>query len=159
MGRKPKPLKRGTKPNASDDEIAALITQGKNNSEIARALRCDRKRVAALREITNSLNLPPLDTIRAVVRLELSQEETLNEFSDQLNEYTKNYRNAMSIGDDNAAGRWAVLRLKLLENMVKISGLDKRCELPPPDPQEALAAVPYEEVKRRALAILAQDQR
>lgn len=158
MGSKPKPLKRGATPNASELEIAALITQGKSNSEIARALHVDRKRVAKVRGYTNTLSLPPIDTIRAVARIELSQEETLNEFSDQLNEYTKNYRNAIMIGDQDGAGKWAMLRLRLLENMIKISGLDKRAEMPTATTQEALSSIPYEEVKRRAIDILTRTK-
>ena len=94
----------------------------------------------------------------AVVAIELSQEETLNEFSDQLNEYTKNYRNAIMIGDQDGAGKWAMLRLRLLENMIKISGLDKRAEMPTATTQEALSSIPYEEVKRRAIDILTRTK-
>ena len=95
-----------------DSDIASLIVAGKNNSEIARALHVDRKRVAKVRSLANlpseSLKQPvPIDTVRAVVRLEMSQEETLNEFSDQLAEYTTNYRNAMDRDDEVMAGKWA----------------------------------------------------
>jgi hypothetical protein len=149
--------------NASESNIALLITQGKNNSEIARQLKVDRKRVASVRGLINPSTPPTLDSmtldkIRAVARLELSQEETLNEFSDQLGEYTKNYKSAMLLGDQEAAAKWAVLRVKLLESMIKISGLDKRCELPPPDPQDALYNMSDEEVERRAREILAKRQ-
>ncbi len=152
--------KPGKPPNASESEIAHLITQGKSNSEIARALHVDRKRVAKVRDYQKSLSsvteATPIDTIKAIVRLELSQEETLNEFTDQMSEYTRNYRSAMRVGDEDAAGKWAVLRLRLLEHMIKISGLSERCTAPAPSPQELLSKVPDEEVIGRVRAILAR---
>lgn len=152
----------GKPANASESEIAALIARGKSNSEIARALKVDRKRVARVRGYANSLTLvdetTSIDTIKAVVRLELSQEETLNEFTDQMSEYTRNYRAAMQIGDEDGAKGWALLRLRLLEHMIKISGLAQRCDCPAPTSAEVLAHMSDEEVERRARAILARRQ-
>ena len=166
----PKRARTGPAPNASESEIAALIAKGLNNSEIARALHVDRKRVAKVRGYTNTLTNPPksptvvaaeavaeVDTIKAIVRLELSQEETLNEFSDQLQEYTQNYRDAMRIGDQDGAQKWAVLRLKLLEHMIKVSGLADR-QAAQTSPAEVLAQMSDEEVEQRARAILARRQ-
>jgi len=150
-----------------DSDIASLIVAGKNNSEIARALHVDRKRVAKVRELaaSTSTSLSPhsggtsLDTVRAIVRLEMSQEEAINEYSDQLAEYTRNYRAAIRLGDQEAATRWASLRLKLLEMMVRISGLEKRAPVSAPSSQEVLSQMTDEEVERRAREILAKRQR
>jgi hypothetical protein len=150
------------KRNASDSDIASLIAQDMNNSEIARALHVDRKRAAAVRNLMNHpadlLDKPvSIDRVRAIVRLELTQEETLNELSDQLAEYTKNYKASMLLRDNDAAGKWAVLRLKILESMIKITQLDQRIE-PPPSPQDAISQMSDEEVERRAKGILARRQ-
>ncbi len=148
-----------------DSDIASLIVAGKNNSEIARALHVDRKRVAKVRELAASTSLSPqsdgtsLDTVRAIVRLEMSQEEAINEYSDQLAEYTRNYRAAIRLGDQEAATRWASLRLKMLEMMVRISGLEKRAPVSAPSSQEVLSQMTDEEVERRAREILAKRQR
>jgi len=165
-------MRSGPRANASDSEIASLIAQGMNNSEIARACHVDRRRIAKLREMvnpcSNALDMPiPIDTVRAVVRLELTQEKTLNEFSDQLAEYTKNYKLAMeqkdedgvNVPDLDGAGKWAFLRLRLLEHMIKISGLSaRRPEEPPPTTQDALNVMTDQEVEARARAILAKRQ-
>lgn len=148
-----------------DSDIASLIVAGKNNSEIARALHVDRKRVAKVRDLAASTSLSPhsggtsLDTVRAIVRLEMSQEEAINEYSDQLAEYTKNYRTAIRLGDQETATRWAALRLKMLEMSVKISGLDRRAPVSAPTAQEVLSQMTDEEVERRAREILAKRQR
>lgn len=152
------------KKNTSSSDIASLIAQGKNNSEIARALHVDRKRVAKVRSLANlpseSLKQPvPIDTVLAIVRLEMSQEEAINEYSDQLAEYTKNYRSAIRLGDQEAATRWAALRLKMLEMMVRISGLEKRPPVSAQSSQEVLSQMTDEEVERRAREILAKRQR
>lgn len=152
------------KKNASDAEIAVLITQGKSNSDVARALHVDRKRVAKVRSMANlpseSLKLPvPLDTVRAIVRLEMSQEETISEFTEQLMEYTQNYRTAIKDGDHNAAGKWAVLRLQLLDRMIQISGLQNRAARKEESAQDLLNSMTDEEVERRAREILAKRQR
>ncbi|HSV41782.1 MAG TPA: hypothetical protein VLH13_00045 [Methanomassiliicoccales archaeon] len=157
------PSKPGKPANASESEIAALITHGKSNSDIARALHVDRKRVAKVRAYANSLKtidagITSVDTIKAVVRLELNQEEARSEFSDQLAEATKNYRAAMNRCDEDTAVKWAILRNKMLENMVKISGLDQRKDSQTLSPQEMLSQMSDEEVERRARAILAKRQ-
>lgn len=148
-----------------DSDIASLIVMGKNNSEIARALHVDRKRVAKVREMTATTALStqsgpvPIDTVRAVVRLEMSQEETLNEFSDQLGEYTTNYRKAMDREDETMAGKWAVLRMQLLDRMITISGLQQRSSLKEVSAQDVLSSMTDEEVESRARQILAKRQR
>lgn len=134
-GKRNRPCKkRGPKPRSSDAEIAAAIVKGLNDSDIARALHCDRKRVARIRAQTNSLitaPTPQVELIKEVARRELTQEGTLNEMFEQMADYTKNYRDAMAMGDHKAAGGWAMLRLRLLEQMIRLSGLEERARSPP----------------------------
>ena len=103
--------------------------------------------------------VPDLDRIKAACRLELNQEETRNEFSDQLHEYTKNYKDAMKIGDVESAGKWSVLRVQLLKEMIKISGIDRMRTDGGPSTQQVLSEMTDEEVERRAREILAKRQR
>ena len=100
-----------------------------------------------------------MEPFRAVALLELNQEETRNEFSDQLHEYTKNYKDAMKIGDVDNASKWSMLRLRLLEQMIKISGIDRTRTDAGPSAQQIALDLTDEEVERRAREILAKRQR
>jgi hypothetical protein len=152
--------KRGPKSAVTDAEIAARIVAGKNDSEIARAFHIGRTRVARVRNLSNGLNCvsidSPIETIKAVCRLELNQEETRNEFADQLYEYTKNYKRALLENDIDAATKWSALRVRLLENMVKISGIDRMRDDTGQSAQQLLSNMSDEEVRERARAILAK---
>lgn len=157
--------KSGPKTAVSDSMIAAKITAGRSDRDIARALHVGRDRVAKVRrlgtgaEVIKAEPVPDLDRIKAAVRLELNQEETRNEFSDQLHEYTKNYKDAMRIGDTESAGKWSVLRVQLLKEMIKISGIDRMRIEAGPSAQNALSDMSDEEVERRAREIIAKRQR
>lgn len=148
----------------NDSTIAAAVAAGGSDRSVARALHVGRERVSAVRKMATALvpfkAVPVLsvDQFKALCILEISQEETRNEFSDQLNEYTQNYRKAMDSRppDLDAATKWSALRVRLLEQMVKISGLDKRCEIPQTSEAEAVSRLTDEEVDARARAILAK---
>jgi hypothetical protein len=71
-----------------------------------------------------SIHTPPaIDTIRATMRLEITQENTLSELAVQMKDYTDQYNNAMERGDEKAAYAWSQNRIKLIDMMAKITGL------------------------------------
>ncbi len=152
--------KGGPKATATDSEIALAIRSGKSDRDIARTYHVGRDRVARIRKLPSGLAVKAeLDPVKAVILLELSQEETRNEFSDQLHEYTQNYKRAMKDGDVDAATKWSALRVRLLEQMIKISGIDRMRTEGGPSAQQVLSEMTDEEVERRAREILAKRQR
>jgi hypothetical protein len=152
--------KPGPKSDISDIEIALEIRSGKTDTEIARIYHVGRNRIRKIRNLPNcSVIGSEMEPFRAVALLELNQEETRNEFSDQLHEYTKNYKDAMKIGDIDSASKWSMLRLRLLEQMIKISGIDRTRTDAGPSVQQIALDLTDEEVERRAREILAKRQR
>ena len=69
--------------------------------------------------------------LRENIKLELSQEHTLSELATQLKQYTDNYEASMFKGDEKAAYAWSQNRIKLLQQMISITGLEER-ETPEP---------------------------
>lgn len=151
--------KPGPKSDVSDTEIVLAIRSGMSEREIARTYHVGRDRVRKIKNLPRgSVIKAETDPIKAVVLLELSQEETRNEFSDQLHEYTKNYKDAMKIGDVDNASKWSMLRLRLLEQMIKISGIDRIRTDASSSAQQIALELTDEEVERRAREILAKRQ-
>lgn len=123
--------KRGPKPNASDSEIARLLLQGQTMQEVADALGVSLSKVKLVKRshIKSDNNLPAVDKLKAVVRLEITQEKTLSELATQMKEYTDNYENAKRNNDEKAAYAWSQNRIKIIDMMAKITGLyDKKPE-------------------------------
>ena len=152
--------KGGPKVTVSDTEIAMAIKAGRADREIARTYHVGRDRVSRIRKAPRGMVVKAeMDHVKAVLLLELNQEETRDEFSDQLHEYTQNYRNSMKGGDIDAATKWSALRVRLLEQMIKISGIDRIRTDSGPSAQNALSDMSDEEVERRAREIIAKRQR
>lgn len=123
--------KRGPKPNASDSEIARLLLQGQTMQEVADALGVSLSKVKLVKRshIKPDNNLPAVDKLKAVVRLEITQEKTLSDLASQLKEYTDRYNAAKTANDEKAAYAWSQNRIKIIDMMAKITGLyDKKPE-------------------------------
>jgi transposase-like protein len=112
-----------------DSEIIALHINGLNYTQIANKLDITRQTVAkVVKNYTNGnaiLTNEPTDieTLRQVVRLEITQENTLSELANQMKDYTDQYNKAMSNNDEKAAYAWSQNRIKLIDMMAKITGL------------------------------------
>ena len=138
--------KRGPKPNAADSDIVNLLLQGQTIQEISDALGVSYSKVKMVKReyVRKNPNLPAVDKLKAVVRLELTQEKTLNDLTAQMKEYTDRYNQATAAGDEKAAYAWSQNRIKIIDMMAKITGLyDKK---PEQDGQEKTVVV-FEEIE------------
>lgn len=123
--------KRGPRTNASDSEITSLLLQGRTIVEVSNALGVSQSKVKNVKAkfVKQDPNLPAVDKLKAVVRLELTQEKTLNDLTAQMKEYTDRYNQATAAGDEKAAYAWSQNRIKIIDMMAKITGLyDKKPE-------------------------------
>lgn len=115
----------GRKAGASDDVIMDRIITGGTNTQIGKDLGVSRQYVAKVRDklqnkqelITNTAEL------KAVIRLEINQENTLSELANQMKDYTDRYNKAMDANDERSAYAWSQNRIKLVDMMAKITGL------------------------------------
>ena len=117
--------KRGPKAGASEAVIMDKIITGGTNTQIGKDLGVSRQYVAKVRDklqnkqelITNTSEL------KAIIRLEINQENTLSELAEQMKDYTDQYNKAMNNNDEKAAYAWSQNRIKLVDMMAKITGL------------------------------------
>lgn len=117
--------KRGPRPKATDAEIINLLLSGQTNAEVAKALGVSESKVKVVKRtfIKPNQNVPTVELLKAVVKLEITQENTLSELSSQLAEYTEQYNEAKKAGDERSAYAWSQNRLKIIDMMAKITGL------------------------------------
>lgn len=112
-----------------DSEIVALHVNGLNYTQIAEQLNITRQTVAKVvkkhTENNKALTNEPasIDVLKATIRLEINQENTLSELANQMKDYTDQYEKAMSAGDERSAYAWSQNRIKLVDMMAKITGL------------------------------------
>ncbi len=115
----------GRRANVPDSVIMDRLITGGSNTQIGKDLGVSRQYVAKVREkllnpkeiITNVNELKP------IIRLEITQENTLSELSNQMKDYTDQYEKAMKAGDERSAYAWSQNRIKLVDMMAKITGL------------------------------------
>ena len=120
--------KRGPKAKASDAEIVNHLLNGLTNLEVATTLGVSESKVKLVKaqHMKPNQNLPSVELLKAVVRLEITQENTLSELSTQMAEYTKQYDEA---NDPREKHAWSQNRIKIIDMMAKITGLyDKPME-------------------------------
>ena len=117
------------KRHVKDSEIIAQHLNGLNYTQIAEQLNITRQTVAKVvkkhTENNNVLTNEPtsIDVLKATIKLEITQENTLSELSTQLAEYTEQYNEAKKAGDERSAYAWSQNRLKIIDMMAKITGL------------------------------------
>lgn len=115
----------GRRSPVPDAIIMDRLLTGGSNTQIGKDLGVSRQYVAKVRErmqnsqelITNANELKP------IIRLEITQEDTLNDLSEQLKEYTDQYKAALDRKDERSAYAWSQNRIKLIDMMAKITGL------------------------------------
>lgn len=117
--------KRGPKAKASDAEIINGLLNGLTTLEVATSLGVSESKVKLVKRehMKPDQNLPSIEVLKAVVRLEITQENTLTELSEQLAEYTTQYKDATDPREKHA---WSQNRLKIIDMMAKITGLYER---------------------------------
>jgi hypothetical protein len=117
--------KRGPKAKASDAEIINGLLNGLTTLEVATSLGVSESKVKLVKRehMKPDQNLPSIEVLKAVVRLEITQENTLSELSTQLAEYTTQYKDAADPREKHA---WSQNRLKIIDMMAKITGLYER---------------------------------
>ena len=99
----------------------------KSDTEIMKELGISRETIVSYRKLAPKVReSPTFETMKSVIRMEVSQENALTELSLQMADYSKEYRDADTPEDRQ---RWGALRLRCLETMIKVTGLDKG--LPP----------------------------
>lgn len=128
--RKPK---RGPKPKASDAEITALIAQGLNDSDVARALGCDRKRAKRLRDAMNALittPTPPVEVIKAAAMVEITQEMAKLKLGQIVGDAERQYNHYMSEGhkDDAKAAYWFGQYQQAVDKLLRASGVYEKAK-------------------------------
>lgn len=112
-----------------DSEILALHLNGLNYTQIAKRLNLTRQTVAkVVKNCTNGNQIltdgsTSIETLKDVIRLEITQENTLTELAEQLKDYTDQYEAAKGRDDEKAAYAWSQNRIKLIDMMAKITGL------------------------------------
>lgn len=114
--------KRGPKAKASDAEIINGLLNGLTNLEVATSLGVSESKVKLVKaqHMKPNQNLPSVELLKAVVRLEVTQENTLSELSTQMAEYTRQYDEAKDPREKHA---WSQNRIKIIDMMAKITGL------------------------------------
>lgn len=121
--------KRGPKPRASDAEITALIARGLNDSEIARALQCDRKRAKRLRDTMNSLisaPTPPVEMIKAAAMVEITQDLAKLKLGQLVGECEAKYNQYCESRDPRAeekAAYWFGQYQQAVDKLLRASGV------------------------------------
>lgn len=112
-----------------DSEILALHLNGLNYTQIAKQLNLTRQTVAkVVKNCTNGNQIltndsAGIETLKDIIRLEITQENTLTELAEQLKDYTDQYEAAKKRDDEKAAYAWSQNRIKLIDMMAKITGL------------------------------------
>jgi predicted transcriptional regulator len=126
------------------DEAARLILDGKTTYAISKELGVSRGAVSTFKGMLMKAD-QSLQTngIKAVARLEISQEEALSQLSTQLQQYTENYEKAMKPDgdgkvDEKAAYAWSCQRIALLDKMLRVTGLYCEKVKPPKDEEQQL---------------------
>lgn len=105
------------------DRYAELVLAGKSDTFIMNELGVSRDAIVSYRKVKpKALNSLILDKLKGPLRLEITQENALSELSLQMADYTKEYKEA-AFPDEKQ--KWGALRLRCLENMIKVTGLDK----------------------------------
>ena len=119
------------------DKYASLVLEGKSDTAIMKELGVSRDAIVSYRKVKpKALQSLELDRLKGPLRLEINQENALSELSLQMADYTMQYKAALGEGqvgspdkpiivDMDAAHKWGLLRLRCLENMLKVTGLDK----------------------------------
>jgi len=109
-------------------EIQFLKHDGKSFREIAEVVTARHGMTITKNNISRYLaklersNTDVIQT-KEYIRLEINRENAISELSAQLNEYTDNYNNAMTRGDERAAAVWSRNRIDLLKEMLRVTGL------------------------------------
>ena len=112
-----------------DSDIIALHINGFNYTQIAEQLNITRQTVSKVvkkyTENNKALTNEPtsLEALKNVIKLEITQENTLSELAKQMKDYTDQYEKAMKAGDERSAYAWSQNRIKLVDMMAKITGL------------------------------------
>ena len=104
------------------------LLQGHTIERVAKDLSVSEWKVAQVRKhIRNPTQTPgTTDALKAVIRLEISQESALSDLATQIKDYTDNYNDAMNRGDEKAAFGWSQNRIKCVDMMARITGLYER---------------------------------
>jgi len=121
------------KRKVKDSEIINQHLNGLNYTQIGENLKLTRQTVSKVvkkhLEDNNQLTKQPtnqpisLDDMRTIIKLEITQENTLTELSEQMKDYTDNYERAVKNEDEKSAYAWSQNRLKIIDMMAKITGL------------------------------------
>jgi hypothetical protein len=111
------------------DKAAQLLLDGKTTYAISKELNVSRGAVSTFKALLMKAD-QSLQTngMKAVARLEISQENALSELSKQLEQYTENYERSMRPNEDGkvdekGAYAWSTNRISLLREMLKVTGL------------------------------------
>lgn len=138
--------KRGPQVSVKDSEIMDLIYTGVSQVQVAERLKLSRGYVRKVcNKYKNSDITKPLHPeVREIIRLEITQENTLSELTKQMKEYTDRYNQAIAAGDEKAAYAWSQNRIKIIDMMAKITGLYDR--KPEQDGQEKTVVI-FEEIE------------
>jgi len=117
--------KRGPKAGVSDAIIMDKIIEGWTDTKISKTLEVSRPVVARVRKdyMDHHKTITNIDELRPIIKLEITQENTLSEMALQMKDYTDQYNSAMSRGDEKAAYAWSQNRIKLIDMMARTTGL------------------------------------
>ena len=117
--------KRGPQVSVKDSEIMDLIYTGVSQVQVAERLKLSRGYVRKVcdKYKNSDITKPLHPQVREIIRLEITQENTLSELAKQMKDYTDQYEKAMNTGDERSAYAWSQNRIKLVDMMAKITGL------------------------------------
>jgi len=138
--------KRGPQVSVKDSEIMDLIYTGVSQVQVAARLKLSRGYVRKVcdKYKNSDITKPLHPEVREIIRLEITQEKTLNDLTAQMKEYTDRYNQATAAGDEKAAYAWSQNRIKIIDMMAKITGLYDR--KPEQDGQEKTVII-FEEIE------------
>jgi hypothetical protein len=135
------------------DRYASLVLEGKSDTAIMKELGVSRDAIVSYRKVKpKALQSLELDRLKGPLRLEINQENALSELSLQMADYTKEYQ-ATSFPEDRQ--KWGLLRLRCLENMLKVTGLDKGI---PPTPNAEKNTITVQWISTRQIPQIPEGQ-
>jgi len=100
-----------------------MTLDGKRNVDMAKEFKVTSSAVHRFKKRLTNRKEMQTTTLKGAVRLEITQENALSDLSKQMEQYTVNYERAIKDGDEKAALAWSARRVKLLERMLKVTGL------------------------------------
>jgi transcriptional regulator len=129
------------------DRVLALKLAGNSYQDIADTLGLDKGQIQSYlskvkqpngKTANNSIQTTTArELLTNQIRLEISQETALSELSKQLQDYTDEYNRAP---DDKAKYAWSQNRIRILQEMNKVTGLyePRQCNAPAPPAARAI---------------------